>query len=244
VLKHFVKRLPGARSAAHLLRKYSQPDVRNIIDRCFRNGEVFFVQIGSNDGLNNDPLYKAAHENEKWRGILIEPVPQIFERLKVNYRNQPRFIYENLAISATIGPKTFYYVDQSAKDFIPDLPEWFDQLGSFDREHILKHLDGKLEPFVRTLDVRSEPFDSLLLKHGVDHVDLIHIDAEGYDWEILSQIDFDNIQPKLVIFEHKHLSPADLAAAKGKMSNAGYRLVKCGYDICAIRKRRSPQENN
>lgn len=36
---------------------------------------------------------------------------------------------------------------------MPGLPVWYDQLGSFDRQHIVKHLDGRLEPFIVTSNV-------------------------------------------------------------------------------------------
>jgi hypothetical protein len=73
--------------------------VRRIVERTFEAREnVFFVQIGSNDGSRGDPLYAAVRRHGHWRGILVEPVPFVFERLKNNYDNDPRLIFENVAI--------------------------------------------------------------------------------------------------------------------------------------------------
>ncbi len=42
---------------------------------------VTFVQIGANDGVWNDPI-EPYLRGEKWRGVLVEPVPYVFARLK------------------------------------------------------------------------------------------------------------------------------------------------------------------
>ena len=49
---------------------------------------VFFIQVGSNDATHNDPLRRFILERG-WRGLMIEPVPHVFERLKRNYANRP-----------------------------------------------------------------------------------------------------------------------------------------------------------
>jgi hypothetical protein len=51
----------------------------------FKYGETLrFIQVGANDGIFGDPLREhiLAH---KWRGVLVEPQPEIFEQLKANY---------------------------------------------------------------------------------------------------------------------------------------------------------------
>ena len=43
----------------------------------------------------------------------------------------------------------FYYVSENAKgEFKEDIPFWYDQIGSFSKNHIIQHLDGKLEPYI------------------------------------------------------------------------------------------------
>ena len=43
--------------------------------------------------------------------------------------------------------------------------------------------------------VKSITFDTLLRRHGVSRLDLLQIDAEGYDFEILKRIDFRAFDP-------------------------------------------------
>ena len=86
----------------------SEPTLRGIM-RVFAatKRNVFFVQVGSNDGIRADPLYPWIIKY-CWRGILIEPVQYLFEKLKHNYRDREGLIFENAAIAETDGCKAFY----------------------------------------------------------------------------------------------------------------------------------------
>ena len=68
----------------------------------------------------------------------MEPVPSVFRRLKSNYENDSRFIFENVAITDDDGFRSFYSVSETAKQSLPELPAWLDHLSSFDKELILK----------------------------------------------------------------------------------------------------------
>src|SRR6266481_6003650 len=56
--------------------------------------DLFFIQIGANDGVSNDPLYKFVIEYG-WAGILVEPLPQVFEVLRRNYADKPNLKFLN-----------------------------------------------------------------------------------------------------------------------------------------------------
>ena len=43
---------------------------------------------------------------------------------------------------------TFYWVGEKAATELADLPAWWDELGSFNKNHILKHLNGRLAPYI------------------------------------------------------------------------------------------------
>lgn len=99
--------------------------------------DLFFVQIGANDGKSGDPLYEFIINNN-WKGILIEPMPDVFEQLKENFSfASGRLIFENSAISDTGGEFTIYYIDNSGKKF----PEWVSQLTSFNKDVLQKEFD-------------------------------------------------------------------------------------------------------
>jgi FkbM family methyltransferase len=191
------------------------------------------VQIGSNDGVSNDPLNQLVIKNNGWRAIFVEPVPYLFERLKKNYGSDPRFSFENTLINDGSTVK-FFFVAQQAEEKLTGLPKWYDQLGGFNRAHILDHLP-QLEPFILEKTLQGITIETLFANHDIDHLDLLHVDTEGADFLILSQLNFNKIAPKVIIYEWCHLGRDDIIASF-KFLMKCYVLYKFGPDIVAIKR--------
>ena len=204
-------------------------------DQTLKDKAAFVVQIGSNDGKTGDPLYPLLQKYPQWRGLFVEPLPNSFAKLKANYPDANRFQLENVAINE--GQRmTFYWVDPKAKEALPDLPYWYDQLGSFDKNHILKQLDGVLEPFIRTTELEGINLATLLSRNDVKDISILHIDAEGYDWKILSQLDLTLYQPLFILYEYHHLSEEALESSFAFLEEQ-YELFDVGIDVLAVYKK-------
>lgn len=193
------------------------------------------VQIGSNDGRAGDPLYHLLHEKTNWSGLFVEPVSYIFERLKNNYPDSSRFRFENSAINKGESLE-FYWVDPVAKEHLTDLPFYFDQLGSFDKGHIIRALDGKLEPYIISEKVNGITLNGLFEKHQITDFDILHIDVEGYDWEVLSQLKQEKFQPSFILYEGVHLSKSDLKESYVFLST-NYFLFSHEGDILGVNRK-------
>ena len=193
---------------------------------------VFFIQIGSNDASQGDPLSRFVL-NRPWSGIMVEPVKYVFDRLAQSYGQCTNLALENIAIAATNGAQDFFHLAQSDDD----LPSWYTQLGSFSRQTVLAHADRipDIEDRIVCTPVPCMTFDALCQKHSVGQIDLIHIDTEGYDFQIIKLIDFDRYQPTLVIYEHKHLSDDDQADCRSYLESKGYQAIEDGRDTLAMR---------
>jgi hypothetical protein len=89
----------------------------------------------------------------------------------------------------TAGRSTLYNGDEKTAEHIADLPRWYDQRGSFDKNHIPKHLEGGFAPFIIEQDVEVLPLANILKQNGLRDLHLLHIDTEGYDYEILNTLD-------------------------------------------------------
>jgi FkbM family methyltransferase len=199
------------------------------------NPAAFFVEIGANDGEQHDHL-RPILERWPWRGIMVEPVPYVFERLKRNYGKQDLVVLENAAIADRDGELPFYHLAQASESERPELPQWYDGIGSFSRDAVLNHagyVPDIEQRLVRT-NVPCLTFESLCRKHGVERVDLLLIDTEGYDHEILKNIDWKVHRPRLVVYEHYHLDPADRARTQSRLEQLGYEIKEEGFDTWCL----------
>jgi hypothetical protein len=60
----------------------------------------------------------------------------------------------------------------------------------------------------------SLSLSSLFIKHAIKQIDVLHVDTEGADWKILSQLDLRLWKPRVILYEHKCLTRGDRTAAK------------------------------
>jgi FkbM family methyltransferase len=223
------------RTSKRLLRYQSKPKSRIgelIAQFAASYPTAFFIQIGSNDAMKLDPLRRAILKS-RWRGILVEPVPYIFERLRRQYGGNPRMILENVAVSDQDGERDFFYLREA--DDVATLPYWYDTLGSFRREVVLSHKDviPDIEDRLTCEPVRCLTFESLCRKHGVERIDLIHIDTEGYDFDVIKLIDLERFRPKLLMFEHFHFTDSERKSCADHLRAAGYELLAENMDTIA-----------
>jgi FkbM family methyltransferase len=195
-----------------------------------------FVKVGANDGVTGDPCAAILLAEPRWTGLLIEPVPHCFDRLRRTFRDPRRFSLERIAVGAHVGAARFYYVHPAARQNRPDLPVWVDQLGSFDKRHIVKHLDGALMPFIVECEVDVRPLSDVLARHGIRIVHLLHVDAEGHDLEVLKTLDFAAHAPVAIFVEHSHLAASDKSAMQELLRWRGYRVRDCGSDYFALQE--------
>jgi FkbM family methyltransferase len=175
--------------------------------KTFASRGFFFIEIGAHDGITDDFLHEYIIK-KKWKGLLIEPVKYIFDKLVLNYKDYDGLIFENVAISNNVEIKNFYRLKENENNLF----NWrYDQLGSFSRDILLKHVKyvPNAEDYLLVEQIQCTTLDNLILRHNINDVSLIKIDAEGFDFEIIKTINFSKINPKIIIYEHKHLSTND-----------------------------------
>lgn len=197
--------------------------------------EVRFIQVGSNNGVSGDPLYEYVVA-KNWSGLLVEPVPYLFAQLKENYQlHTGRLHFENSAVAAQNGTLPFYRLKESN---LPNIPTYYDQLGSFNKEVILRHRSGIPqfdELFFQDM-VETITFEKLVQKHQFHSADLIHIDTEGYDYEILKMIPFKKLAVQLIMFEHVHLNDKDYRSALKLLNRLEFKCHRSKTDTIGVQK--------
>ena len=186
------------------------------------------IQIGSHVGnTSNDPIFNIIDNNTKL--ILVEPVPYLFEQLKHNYNkkfeNTNNIIFINKAVSNFIG-EIEMTIPSENNDY-SKLPFWASQLGSVNNDHALGNLSNLL---VEKIIVETTTINEIVKQNNITQIDLLHTDAEGHDYIILMDYDFD-IKPKQIMFEHKHIDGLFTVGIKydelsNKLLSLGYKKTK------------------
>ncbi|HCY74466.1 MAG TPA: hypothetical protein DHV28_00965 [Ignavibacteriales bacterium] len=206
-----------------------------------KKNDLFFIQIGANDGHWNDPIYKFIRR-DNWAGILIEPQKTIFERLINNYKNIKNLSFENAAIDAVEGEKSLFKISFSNS-------QWASGISSFIKNYVQKLIDAgyiermseaekiilpsNREEWISEEKVKVTTLNNLINKYQVKKIDLIMIDAEGYDFEIIKTIPFELVKPTIIIYEHSHFDGTTKNECLEYLKKMGYKLVQTDSDTIA-----------
>jgi FkbM family methyltransferase len=156
------------------------------------------------------------------RGILVEPQPAAFARLRQTYADQPQLVLLQAAIAERQGKRELF-----GRRSRPTMA------ASFDRSHLLRH--GIRDSDIVAMQVECHTVESALVAAGLAQVDVLQIDAEGYDWPIIRSIDFARIRPNVVRFEYRNMPTRDADACVEFLAAYGYEFLLEPRDIIAHR---------
>jgi len=238
LIKDFIRGQPALYDALKAVKRrlHGAPDLQyDWFDRFSRSqGEVRFVQIGASDGLRNDPVREFI-VRDGWQGVLIEPLPDVFELLKRNYAGRRGLQFLNAAIAKQEGSLSFWTFQPQ---FLQRLSEEerleYLRKASFDKEHVCKFLQGQPQTVLREIQVPCRTLTSVVRDYLPQGLDLLVIDAEGHEPQIIRSIDFTAVRPKAVFFESHHIMD-QLPGLVSIFEAEGYRVEQIGGDSVATR---------
>jgi FkbM family methyltransferase len=205
-----------------------------VAEQLERDPEFFFLEIGANDGVVADPIHELVRRHGL-AGLLVEPLPDLFEQLKANYAGHPKVAFERCAIGREDGQATLYRVRPDAP-----LPRWAHSIASFDRAHLIHHLTGtkkgasSVESYVEETKVPCLKLSTLLRKHGIEHLTLLQVDTEGFDCEVVRMALEAGLRPAIINYEFIHAGRRAQSECKQLLIDAGYRFVDIGRDTLAV----------
>ncbi len=182
---------------------YSQNNEESIIENYFKkyeqNAEICtLLDIGANDGKTLSNSYACITRG--WRAVLVEPSKKCFEAMIKNIKEVIKekdwmVDFYNVAISDTDGMAIFHESGSHAEKLYG---ENHSLLSSLSKAEITKWKDEK---FTET-EVKVWSFKTLLETSRKKDFHLITIDAEGFDYIILTQIDLSEVHCKMLIVEY------------------------------------------
>jgi FkbM family methyltransferase len=215
---------------------FTEKNVPEILKSLIKGNANFqCVQIGSNDGMCGDPIFHLLKENRGWKGLLIEPVPFLFKRLKMNYGTEERFSFENALVSDRDGNIPFYYLSPEDYAEIGNDGDLYNQLGSLSRKHLIEAIGAGKKNYIKKELIKSYTLEALLKRNDIERVDLLHMDVESAEFAILKNVDLGKFTPRIIVLEHKHLQYRDVFQMLKKL-NQFYIITANSDDLVAVRK--------
>lgn len=204
----------------------------------------FFLNIGANDGITNDPIYDFIAPFEL-RGLAIEPTADAYSRLVENYKNFTHIQCIKAAIYSNIK-MPLYRVNNELLEANPA----FSQITTSNKSQLIAslhklineapddHAQNKVN--LALLD-KQRPIESMLVEdrevtylsfsdlcgqYHVTRVDILNLDAEGEDYNIFMSIDLDVWKPKVIIVETMFFNTQQLSLFLKKMARHGYEYIQ------------------
>ena len=173
------------------------------------------VVIGAYNGSKIEKLVRST----AGKIILVEPVKNLFFKLKERFQDLNNITYCNYGVSSTTGIKDFYRFNSESivngeslirkleKQSL-ELASFADELGSLREEHIKSHYkvyNVNPDEFNIKEEIQFFSFEEFIYKNQILNINSLQIDTEGHDYDIINSIPFDEIKINELIFEWKHL---------------------------------------
>jgi FkbM family methyltransferase len=196
------------------------------------------IQVGANDGKYNDPIYDFVRDNQERTHIaLIEPQEELIPYLNENYSYHHNADIYNKAVGTQkesfelyrIKKEYYHAIDVGYGDDWPDyrVPTGVttsdkQQLVNWISENIQsdQHPNKIIEQY--SVDVAQPSF--ILEKSEMDSICLLQVDTEGMDDEVVYSFLEDEIYPKIINIESKHLGGPDRKQYERTLRDNGYRI--------------------
>ena len=144
----------------------------------------FYVDVGA-----NDPVFHSVTKllyGRGWRGINIEPTPSLHGRLVAD---RPEDVNLNVGIAEAEGTLTFHAV-------APPLHGW----STFDPAVARAYRDLGVESVPRPVPVTT--LDRVFERYAGDRtVDVLKVDAEGFERQVIASIDLERWRPRVIVAE-------------------------------------------
>lgn len=198
------------------------------------------VQIGASDGLHSDPIREFI-VRDGWSGVLVEPLPYSFARLKANYSYLQRkdLVFVNAAIVLTSLHSTvpFWTFSEAYLDGLSHEQRLEHiQKSSFNYAHVAGYRGRDVNAQQTVVEI---PVAGLTVANLSDFlplsatIDLLVTDCEGYEATLIPGINWRQFRPRVVLYESHNLGPRE-EAVNCTWASHDYHVFQLGGDSLAV----------
>ena len=219
-------------------------DINRVIDDYSRGRDsIRFLQIGTNDGLINDPIIKFI-VRDKWQGVRVEPLNAPLVYLNFLHGGNDGVKPVQCLIGAETGSAELFQVSFSKK-------RWATGIASMDRSNLQRMVDNgyikskankynealpadKKDWIIsETLEIRE--INQFISEHFKAGLEILQMDVEGLDHSLIMALNLQIHSPSIIAFEIMHLSPKELEQCESKLKGHGYSIIISGGDMLAYK---------
>jgi FkbM family methyltransferase len=180
-----------------------------ILERLFeRQPAGIYVDVGAHHPVRFSNTYLLYRRG--WHGVNIDAAPgsmAAFDRMR------PRDVNLEVGVTARAETRDLYVFNEPA-------------LNTFDADRA-RSLERPPYRITGVHPVRCAPLAELLREHAIGEIDLLSVDAEGFDFEVLQTVAWEVARPRVVITEHFSRDLADVMASElhAYLTARGYRFT-------------------
>lgn len=203
--------------------------------------DLTFVQVGANDGKSGDPIFKLVMAYGEF-ALLIEPQPWLIDAIEANYSGfKGKLFVESIAIGTEPGVLSIYFLKEKYwAEYADKVGRPASQIASPIRDQLLKRIAPRLklsleqaESYIDVLNVEVKPLSALLAEYGIDSVDVLQIDCEGWDFNVISSLG--EYRPAIIHFESFNLTPDAWQSFVTWSKDLNYGFIQAANNTLAIR---------
>ena len=200
---------------------------QKVLDRIVKlNQFKKIIQVGSNDGLTDDYVMEIIKKYDL-TSILIEPEPEAFKKLKENYHNSKKIVFINKALDKRDSSSKKFYIVK--KEYLKFYHENISVLSSFNNNHLIKW--GVKQSHISSIDIECISWITLLDSNNFHDVQVICIDAEGYDHELVHSLFYDTKLRPVIIFEWVNIPNSKIEDLLNLLKKNNYEILKLQKDL-------------
>lgn len=161
----------------------------------------FFIECGANDGINQSNTWYY-EKKLNWRGVLIEPIPEVFDQLKKNRKSENLF---------------FNNVLKSFKDKRKYIRLIYDK-----KDSLITKIESKKIKNTYSFRSRAKTLNEILtISKAPKKIDFFSLDVEGDEINVLNGVDLKKYYFKYILIE-----TINLKKVINKLKRFDYKLKK------------------